>query len=243
MHILYLRLTKGYIVSGVRIARWKSHWLKIKILRCLIRMKRNRASSTWETEAGRFMSSRPAWSTEWVPGQPGLHREILSQKTKPEERCLPCLEGLFLSTWGSHLGSRIPQRLVWAGESVGYRANSFWDRQKPHSFWDRPRFGFQASGHLPCLRRSVHPARQGFAGAPGKPSLVRDLSETRLCRWECLLQKLLSFWDRQKQHSFWDRPYFGPSSSAKRQVQMPDICAPSLIEESLPEESNITTET
>jgi hypothetical protein len=35
--------------------------------------------STWEAEAGRFLSSRPAWSTKWVPGQPGLHREILSQ--------------------------------------------------------------------------------------------------------------------------------------------------------------------
>jgi hypothetical protein len=29
-------------------------------------------------EAGRFLSSRPAWSTEWVPGQPGLYRETLS---------------------------------------------------------------------------------------------------------------------------------------------------------------------
>jgi hypothetical protein len=38
--------------------------------------------STWEAEAGRFLSSRPAWSTEWVPGQPGLHRETLSQKKK-----------------------------------------------------------------------------------------------------------------------------------------------------------------
>ena len=38
--------------------------------------------STWEAEAGRFLSSRPAWSTEWVPGQPGLHRETLSQKIK-----------------------------------------------------------------------------------------------------------------------------------------------------------------
>jgi hypothetical protein len=35
---------------------------------------------TWEAEAGRFLSSRPPWSTEWVPGQPGLHRETLSQK-------------------------------------------------------------------------------------------------------------------------------------------------------------------
>jgi hypothetical protein len=33
-------------------------------------------ASTWEAEAGGFLSSRPAWSTEWVPGQPGLYREI-----------------------------------------------------------------------------------------------------------------------------------------------------------------------
>jgi hypothetical protein len=38
--------------------------------------------STWEAEAGGFLSSRPAWSIEGVPGQPGLYRETLSQKTK-----------------------------------------------------------------------------------------------------------------------------------------------------------------
>ena len=34
--------------------------------------------STWETEAGGFLSLRPAWSTEPVPGQPRLqgYREI-----------------------------------------------------------------------------------------------------------------------------------------------------------------------
>jgi hypothetical protein len=42
--------------------------------------------STWEAEAGGFLSSRPAWSTEWVPGQPGLHRETLSQKTKQNKQ-------------------------------------------------------------------------------------------------------------------------------------------------------------
>jgi hypothetical protein len=36
--------------------------------------------STREAEAGEFLSSRPAWSTKWVPGQPGLHRETLSRK-------------------------------------------------------------------------------------------------------------------------------------------------------------------
>jgi hypothetical protein len=42
--------------------------------------------STREAEAGGFLSSRPAWSTEWVPGQPRLHRETLSQKTKKQNR-------------------------------------------------------------------------------------------------------------------------------------------------------------
>jgi hypothetical protein len=42
--------------------------------------------STWEAEAGGFLSLRPAWSTEWVPGQPGLHRETLSRKTKTNKQ-------------------------------------------------------------------------------------------------------------------------------------------------------------
>jgi hypothetical protein len=40
---------------------------------------------TWEAEAGRSLSSRPAWSIEGVLGQPGLHRETLSQKTKQQQ--------------------------------------------------------------------------------------------------------------------------------------------------------------
>ena len=34
------------------------------------------AMSTWETEADESVSSRPAWSTELVPGQPELHRDF-----------------------------------------------------------------------------------------------------------------------------------------------------------------------
>jgi hypothetical protein len=41
--------------------------------------------SAWEAEAGGFLSSRPAWSTKWVPGQPGLHRETLSQNQKNKQ--------------------------------------------------------------------------------------------------------------------------------------------------------------
>jgi hypothetical protein len=38
--------------------------------------------STPEAEASGFLSSKPAWSTKWVPEQPGLYRETLSRKTK-----------------------------------------------------------------------------------------------------------------------------------------------------------------
>ena len=41
--------------------------------------------STQEAEAGRFLSSRPAWSTKLVPGQPGLYKETLSPKNKTKQ--------------------------------------------------------------------------------------------------------------------------------------------------------------
>jgi hypothetical protein len=50
--------------------------------------------STREAEAGGFLSLRPAWSTEWVPGQPGLHRETLSRKNKTKQN-KTWIQGLF----------------------------------------------------------------------------------------------------------------------------------------------------
>ena len=38
--------------------------------------------STWESEEDGFFSSRPAWSTECLPGQPEIHRKSQSPKTK-----------------------------------------------------------------------------------------------------------------------------------------------------------------
>ena len=37
-------------------------------------------------EAGGSQSLRPTWFTERVPGQPGLHEETLSQKTKTKRK-------------------------------------------------------------------------------------------------------------------------------------------------------------
>jgi hypothetical protein len=42
--------------------------------------------STQEAEAGRFLSLRPAWSTKWVPGQPGRYKETLSRKTRKTKK-------------------------------------------------------------------------------------------------------------------------------------------------------------
>jgi hypothetical protein len=59
---------------------WNSRQIRNNLCRPVVAHAFN--PSTWEAEAeaGRFLSSRPAWSTKWVPGQPGLHRETLSWK-------------------------------------------------------------------------------------------------------------------------------------------------------------------
>jgi hypothetical protein len=43
--------------------------------------------STWEAEAGGFLSSRPAWSIERVPGQTRLQqRNPVSEKKKKKKK-------------------------------------------------------------------------------------------------------------------------------------------------------------
>jgi hypothetical protein len=53
--------------SGYQASTLKTSWSGAVVAHTL-------NSSTWEAEAGRFLSSRSGWSTEWVPGQPGLQR-------------------------------------------------------------------------------------------------------------------------------------------------------------------------
>jgi hypothetical protein len=58
------------------------YFMKLKIICCQAVVDYAFNLSTCEAEAGEFPSSRPACSTEWVPGQPGIYREALSQETK-----------------------------------------------------------------------------------------------------------------------------------------------------------------
>ena len=53
--------------------------------------------STQEAEAGGSLSSRPVWSTERIPGQPGLHRKTLSWKTLRQRQRQRQLEDI---NWG-----------------------------------------------------------------------------------------------------------------------------------------------
>jgi hypothetical protein len=114
------------------------------------------------------------------------------------------------------------QRLIPDSEEVGYI--------KPRREFSGSRHlgTFTARGEVSSLPRRALPHHLG------EPSWFLDPTETSLHRGECGLQKL---------HRFWDNPCFRPSSSARRQVQMPDICPPSLQEESLPAESALTIET
>jgi hypothetical protein len=60
------------------------------------------------------LSSRPAWSTERVPGQPGLHRETCLKKTKPRQQqknnatqpffCSFCIDFVEVKLFGVCLG-------------------------------------------------------------------------------------------------------------------------------------------
>ena len=49
--------------------------------------------TTWEAEAGGFLSFRPAWSTEWDQDSHGYTEETLSQKQTNKQKQMKCLCG------------------------------------------------------------------------------------------------------------------------------------------------------
>jgi hypothetical protein len=72
--------------------------------------------STWEAEAGGFLGSRPAWSTEWVPGQPGLQRNPVSKnQTTTTTTTTRCKTGQRKHPPGS--GINMSSSTPWCGTS------------------------------------------------------------------------------------------------------------------------------
>jgi hypothetical protein len=135
--------------------------------------------STPEAEAGGFLSSRPVWSTEWVPGQPGLHRETLSQKKK-RERERERRKVLVCCSHGD------PDRnTVWLTSCVifqGGRSRLRWSRQLPR-LWIR---------HEPWAVKMSR-VLVNYLDSSMDCNLVEGLTDLNLGRvWNCVLvSKLL----------------------------------------------------
>lgn len=97
-------------------------------------------------------------------GQNPFRTKDIWAPSLPEERCPPDLGGLCLSTWGKHLGSRTPQRLVSVGESADYRistdSGTGWSNTASQTgpisglhLLPGGRSKLQIPVHLPCKRR------------------------------------------------------------------------------------------
>jgi hypothetical protein len=78
LHNTYLQNGKWYLINKYGVYFYGQVKNKFKHTFWLGVVAHAFNPSTWEAEAGGFLSSRPAWSTKWVPGQPGLYRETLS---------------------------------------------------------------------------------------------------------------------------------------------------------------------
>ena len=76
--------------------------------------------STRVTEAGRFLSSRSGWSTEQVPGQPGLHRKKNLIEKQRQNRKKPAL----VSWTQPHTGTRVEAEEATVGRECTWARRS-----------------------------------------------------------------------------------------------------------------------
>ena len=91
LHFLWLLLLHASTFIGTEL-KWKAVetfcWLNIWLLSLVVAAPAFNPNT--QAEIDRSVSSRPTWTRERVPGQSGLlHRETLSQKTKPKKQTFP----------------------------------------------------------------------------------------------------------------------------------------------------------
>jgi hypothetical protein len=134
----------------------------------------------WTTETTQLLGQ--AEVTQLL-GQTPFRAPNIRAPSLPEERCLPLTGGLCQSTWMSHLGSWIPQRLICTGESVDYR--SYTASRKGRSDTASGADPFSGSRHLGNFSArgevSAWPVR-ALLEHQGEPSWLPEASETSLCR-------------------------------------------------------------
>jgi hypothetical protein len=95
---VYLNTAQHFFFFLSSFTVWKTRHLRTKeCSRAVVAHAFN--PSTWEAEADRFLSSRPAWSTEWVPGQSGLYRETLSRKANKQKNTKKVSKN-YICVWG-----------------------------------------------------------------------------------------------------------------------------------------------
>ena len=99
--------------------------------------------STWETEAAGSLTLRPAWSIDWVPGQPGLLRERerpclekqkIKNKNKTNKTINTCPKVYIGNLWTFNPLSFGHNRNQFIANSSGHRDHSIL-RVKPRTFF------------------------------------------------------------------------------------------------------------
>jgi hypothetical protein len=94
--------------------------------------------STWEAKTGRFLSLRPAWSTEWGPGQPGLHRETLSQTYIHTHPKLAGLGKCYDNTFPESSPAPTFRRHPWEAEAGKFEASLVYKASLPKATQSKP---------------------------------------------------------------------------------------------------------
>jgi hypothetical protein len=107
----------------------------------------------WTAEANSFWDRQ---NTQSFWGRPSFEPQTSGLHPCQRRGIRPAREGCATVVWWRHLGSQIPPRLLWTGESVDYRSYTDSGASSVSDLHLLPggRSEHQISVHLPCKRRA-----------------------------------------------------------------------------------------